>query len=562
MKKISITLFYLLLACFVQAQIVEFPYSEGFDDNLFPPEGWDSYPLVSGDMEFVRVTAGEWPECLPHDGSTAMAQYNSFNASAGEEAVLITPELMLDDDNVVRFWFFRSQDPSNNRRDKIEVYYNSSPELTGATFLDSVNRAVNFYPEVAFEDWYQYEFSFNHPGSTYIIFKAKSAYGWKMYLDDIEINTSTIDTDPPEVISLEGTQVYAQQEMELLLRVRDDSGMPETLQGEATIEGTTVAVVMTKINAGRGDYLYSGTIAGQPDHTEGVISFYLVDEVGNDAMSDFYTIRWDWVRPIFEEGFEGEAFPPEGWTRTGEPLTWLTWDDYGYLNYIDSDGAEWDVYPPEGERQAAVEWDFQGNDQDEWLISPEISIAENAALTFKTFCRLYSYDYDEYRVEVSTDGFTWNTIWSADDYEPGVTNYDEEISLSLNEFLGQDIRIAWHAYNLMGTNLWYSWFIDEVKVRATDTLVGVSEIPARAVASLSPNPFHQQAKLSFELDKPGTTMLTVFTMSGNVILEKQYEFTGTGTQTIVLSGQEIPAGFYVYELKTATRSVRGRFVKQ
>jgi len=106
MKRISFYALLTILALTTQAQITEFPYNQGFEDQVFPPEGWVEYPVVAGDMEFVRVTEGEWPECLPHDGSLGMAQYNSFNASAGEEAILMSPELMLTEDNVLRFWFF------------------------------------------------------------------------------------------------------------------------------------------------------------------------------------------------------------------------------------------------------------------------------------------------------------------------------------------------------------------------------------------------------------------------------------------------------------------------
>jgi len=474
MKRFCILLLLAIFTASTQAQINEFPYNEGFEEIEFPPSGWISYPIVPGDMEFVRVTEGQWPECLPHDGSTAMAQYNSFNASIGEEAVLFSPEMILTNDNVLRFWFFRSEDPSNNRYDKIEVYYNSSPDLEGAVFLDSINRAVNFYPVVNVENWYQYEFGFDHPGSTYIIFKAISAYGWKMYLDDIEVNTNSIDVDPPTVISLDGTQVYAQQPMTLELVVRDVSDMPETLEGEVTINGGIWVLEMTKTNGTQGDFTYQGFIPGQSDHTEGDIRFWLIDELENAAWSEYYTLHWDWIQPIMEEGFEGEDFPPENWTLLGQPLTWLTWDDYGLVYYTDSDGVEWEVNPPQGQRQAAVEWDFQGNDQNEWMISPQVTITENAVLTFKTFVRQGSYDYDEYLVRISTDAFNWDNLWSASDYPAGVSNYNEDISLSLDAYVGEEVRLAWQAYNLYGTNLWYSWFVDDVKIRATDTIVGIN----------------------------------------------------------------------------------------
>ncbi|MBK9358556.1 MAG: T9SS type A sorting domain-containing protein [Bacteroidales bacterium] len=562
MKRVYLLL--LVAGCVLQlnAQITEFPWNEGFEDLQFPPTGWTGYPIVAGDMEFVRATEGEWPECLPHDGSEAMAKYGSFNASAGEQAVLISPEMMLTDDNVLRFWFFRSEDPSNNRHDKIEVYYNTSPGLAGATFLDSVSRAMNFYPVVSQEGWYQYEFAFDHPGSTYIIFKAISAYGWNMYLDDVEVNTSSIDQDPPVVISLGGTQVYAQQPMNLKLVVRDVSDMPETLDGELTINGQTQIVVMTKTNGSQGDFTYEGIIAGQPDHTQGDIRFWLTDEFNNNAWSGYFTLHWDWIQPILEEGFEGEVFPPANWTVTGEPLTWLSWDDYGMVYYTDSDEEEWEVFPPEGERQAAVEWDFQGNAQDEWLISPEVPVTVNSVLTFKTFVRLRSYDYDEFLVKVSSDGFNWETLWSAYDHPAGVSSYEDDIALSLNNYVGEEIRIAWHAYNLYGTNLWYSWFVDDVKIRVTDTITGVNQTHDLPNNRAYPNPFTAGVTIDFHMTGPGPVSLCVFNCTGAKVYDRVMSLSGKGRNEILIDGTDWTSGLYFYQLRTPTGTAFGKIIRE
>ena len=564
MKRNYLLLFLAACALQLQAQVTEFPFNEGFEGQQFPPAGWLSYPVVAGDTEFIRVTVGEWPACLPHDGSEAMARYSSFSSRPGKEAVLVSPELTLTEDNVLRLWFYRSEDPSNNRRDKIEVYYNSTSGLDGATFLDSINRAVNFYPIVPEKGWYQYEFSFNHPGSTYIIFKARSAYGWNMYLDDIEVNTSSVDVDPPVVISLEGTQVYAQQPMDLKLIVRDVSNMPETLDGEATINGETMEVVMTKTGGVQGDFTYRATIPGRPDHTRGQIRFWLVDEHNNSTWSDYYELRWDWVKPIFEEGFEGSVFPPENWTVTGGPLTWFSWRSYGMAYYEDSDGVEYEVYPPQGQRQAAVEWDFQGNNQNEWLITPQIAITESAVLTFKTFARLRSYDYDEYLVKASTDGFNWETLWSAYDYPAGVSDYNEDIALSLDSYIGKDVRIAWHASNLYGGNFWYSWFVDDVKIRVTDTLggVGISLMPDFLVSSAFPNPFSTITTIGFQTPGAGAVSLNIFRSDGAVIFGKTLPDLSAGFHEIKIDGNAWPSGIYFYQLRTQSGTSSGKLIRK
>jgi len=378
----------------------------------------------------------------------------------------------------------------------------------------------------------------------------------------VEVTTNSIDIDPPVVISLDGTQVYALQEMNLSLRVRDDSDMPETLSGEATIDGENSEIIMTKISTNRGDYIYEGIIAGQLDHTEGEIRFWLIDGPGNAAWSDYYPLNWDWVQPILEESFEGEVFPPENWTITGQPLTWLTWNDYSVVDYIDSDNVEWEVIPPHGERQAAIEWDFQGNSQDEWMISPLVSIQENAMLTFKTFARLNSYDYDEYLVNVSTDGFTWSTLWSAADYPAGVTDYNEVISLNLSTYAGSDIRIAWRAYNLMGSNVWYSWFVDDVKIRTTDTIVGINKTNESLISLAKPNPFTSFTQLNFQIQKTSSVTLSVFSNNGNRVISKTYPKFLPGYQSIKVDGRELPPGFYYYQITTDEGTFSGKLIRK
>lgn len=562
MKQVYTLIVLLMFGFNLQSQITEFPYYQGFEDDVFPPANWTSYPIIEGDMEFERVSVGEWPECLPHDGSAAMAQYNSFSASIGEEAVLISPELILTNDNSLRFWFYRSEDPSNNRHDKIEVYYNTQPNLEGAVFLDSISRAINFYPQVSFEDWYEYEFNFDNEGSTYIIFKAISAYGWKMFLDDIEIDNNSIDTEPPFIVSLDGTQVYANQEMNLKLRVRDDSDMPETLTGELIINGETTEVIMSNVTPLRGDYFYEGTISGQPNHTEGEIRFWLADNQENSIWSEYYTLHWDWVQPLLKEGFEGETFPPENWTITGQPLTWLTWDDYGVVYYTDSDNVEYEVSPPEGERQAAVEWDFQGNVQNEWMISPLVALTEDAALSFKTFVRYNSYDYDEYFVKITTDGFNWSTIWSAADYPAGVSDYSQNVNISLTDYVGEDIRIAWHAYNSLGTNLWYSWFVDDVKILSTDTIVGINESLSKKISSVYPNPFTNNFNLIFTMNNSGKGLLNIYGSNGSLVISKTFKSLNQGINKINIDGTNLKHGIYFYEFHGTDTFFTGKFVKQ
>jgi hypothetical protein len=209
-----------------------------------------------------------------------------------------------------------------------------------------------------------------------------------------------------------------------------------------------------------------------------------------------------------------------------------------------------------------VEWDFQGNVQDEWLISPIVNIERDEVLTFKTFARLYSYDYDEYMVNISTNGFTWNTVWSAADYPPGVTDYSEDISISLTDYVGSDIRIAWRAYNAMGSNLWYSWFVDDVKIRAVDTLVGIVPMQKPILSQAKPNPFTGNTCINFHQEKPGSGSLILTSTEGKIIIEKKYAYLPAGNQEIIIDGTTLLPGFYIYKLITADGVASGRLVRR
>ena len=231
------------------------------------------------------------------------------------------------------------------------------------------------------------------------------------------------------------------------------------------------------------------------------------------------------------------------------------------VNYIDSYNVEWEVYPPQGERQAAVEWDFQGNVQDEWMISPLVSITEAATLSFNTFVRLSSSDWDEYLVKVTTDGFNWSTIWSAADYPAGVSDYNDKIELNLEEYIGSEIRVAWHAYNLTGTNLWYSWFVDDVKIRINDTLVGIDE--NTQISSIAyPNPFTTSTQVSFNIAVPGKAKFSLFNNEGKKVYEEAQSFVSPGKQVIKIDELFLPSGYYYYEIITNEGVITGKLIRK
>ncbi len=522
--------------------IDQFPLTEGFDGETFPPSGWQNACLV-GDEVFERFTVGEWPMCNPHNGSDAMARYYSYLSDVGDGAMLVSPKMQLSaTDNIVRFWIFRNYN-SWQKSDRINVYYSPTPSVEGATLLGTVHRHTELEPVVEnVDDWYEYSYTFDCPdGYGFVIFEAVSDRGWNLFIDDIFVNSTTVDNDPPAVVSVAGTQQWADTDMEITIRIYDESDVPDEMEATYTIDGQSHNITFHK--SSKSNYDFTGTIPAQPNHTAGEIVFNLEDELGHTATSDSYEIHWDWQRPLLLEGFEGEQFPPQDWMMESANMSWFVWSRVGTTYYTDSDNYEYVVVPKQGVKQAALEWDYtdEAGMQDEHLISPMLTIDRPTALSFETFCH-YGFPYhDHFTVSIlNTNTGMWNEVWDAADLPFGINQYDEKVNIDLSDYQGQNIRIKWRGYNSDASQLWYSWFIDNVKVVPTDTTgVSVDEITMND-AIVYPNPFSNTLTISGE---ETIQNICIFNLLGI----KVDEFT-INNKKAVLDLSELEDGMYIVEI--------------
>ena len=471
-----------------------FPLMEGFDDATFPPMGWQNV-ATNGTYVFERKTSNDWPACNPHDETAAMARYYSYSAPEGWKCSLISPKLHLNaTDNTVRYWIFRNFNNNINRPDRINVYYSPTTNTADGTLLGTVHRNTMMEPVVGENsDWYEYTYTFDSPeGYGFIIFEAESGYGWSLCIDDIYINATSVDNNPPAVVSLKGTQTWADTEMNLSLRVYDESSVPNQMQATYTIDGHSYD--LTLYGGTKANYDFTATLPAQPNHTTASIVFHLVDELGHAADSDPYELHWDWQAPMLHEGFEDEQFPPEGWSIQSLNMSWFSWYRFPAEYATNYFGDEYYVVPPQGTRMAGVEWDEsdEWGPQDEALVTPLLTIDRPAALSFETFCQYGIAEYqDHFKVDVlDTNTGDWNTLWDAVDQPQWVNQFQEPVHIDLSAYQGQNIRLRWRAHNNGSDILTFSWFIDNVKVVATDTTGVVVEesLLDESAVSLYPNP--------------------------------------------------------------------------
>lgn len=528
------------------APVNDFPLEEGFE-NDFVPFGWQNN-ITNGTYAFDRRVSSSTPNAMPHEGSQYMARFYTYTNPEGCSAELVSPKMELSEhDNVVRFWFFRNSNPNINRADRINVYYNSVPRSEGGQLLGTVHRCTYLEPVVTYvDDWYEYAFTFDSPtGYGFIIFEGVSGYGWDLLIDDIFIDNSSIDTNPPTIVSVSGNQTYADTEMNLTLRVHDASSMPSTLAATYTIWGVTHDLTFTR--SGKGNYDYTATIPAYDNHTHGTLTVQLVDALGNSALSEEIPIRWDYQRPLLYETFEECSLYglPEDWTTDGNP-TWWDWSFQGTVYYTDYYEEDFVVSPHRGNKQAVLEWDSSDSPsaQDQTLITPVLTITRPTVLQFWTWVQYGTDGYDRFVVRVyDTYNGTWDDKWDAADMPYGQINaYDEPVSINLDEYIGRNIKIGFRGYNTMGDFLAFDWFVDDVKVVPTDTTdVNVNEM-ANLKFNVYPNPAKDKVVIEAQSSIQQVTLMGI---KGELLEDRK-----TNANKVELNLEGYSKGVYIVRVVT------------
>ena len=188
-----------------------------------------------------------------------------------------------------------------------------------------------------------------------------------------------------------------------------------------------------------------------------------------DPENHFVSLQWEPPNALpgtFSQGFEGEVFPPPGWSRItsntsppGADGLSPTWSRLGSINT-----TELPATPPQGLWQAGLGWDT--GHQDEWLISPLFNCPWGATLSFSSYHYGGSGAGDHYYVKCSNDGgLTWSILWDASEQHLGITHYTPHVRIDLSSYFGQEIMLAWQAVDPPDNEgLWHPWFIDDVRI--------------------------------------------------------------------------------------------------
>lgn len=247
--------------------------------------------------------------------------------------------------------------------------------------------------------------------------------------------------------------------------------------------------------------------------------------------------------PILSEGFEGSQFPPAGWSRESINMSMYTWFRGAALYTTDWWGNHYHVVPPQGVRMAALESDIneEWGPQDECLITPMITLERPAVLTFETFCQYGLSQYrDHYQVDVLDATGSWTTLWDAVEQPNAWLNqFEEPVSIDLSAYQGQDIKLRFRGYNEAGEVLTYSWFVDDVKVLATDTIPdAVNEMALQT--RIYPNPVNDLMTIQSTTAMQQVCIYNILGIKVKEVIVRDKE--------AIIDLTKLPSGLYMVEV--------------
>jgi hypothetical protein len=173
--------------------------NESFESE-FTPAGW-SEVITSGsnpDWSFVSYTSS--PNCTANEGSF-MAKFNSFSCASGSKARLYTNALNLSGTGYKLTFYMFHEDGWASANDYIQVQYS----VNGASW----NQLQNIFRNNGDLGWTKHTIdlsAYDNSPVFYISFVGVSAYGYNMYIDQVQIcnncATSNLSTSLVNIKSL------------------------------------------------------------------------------------------------------------------------------------------------------------------------------------------------------------------------------------------------------------------------------------------------------------------------------------------------------------------------
>lgn len=539
-----------------------FETADGFPSNASTPTTnqlgacWRNEATVQTGSNSTRV----WGTSTSYkkNGSQSLTLPDKGSSSNPAKTMLVFPAMNFTSANgyVVSFWVYRNGSSSNPEGFKV---YASDTDTIGANAVELGHYSRNYgiaYPQVeSTSNWYYYETDpITMTGTTYIIFEGQSYYGSATYVDDVTIkiaptcfipteahaevldaNNATISWTPDPLNAAGGSYSILDAEHNVVPGADQLTGTSFSLSGLNPETNYTYYVRTNCSNSEENVDLVEVNFSTPADCAAPVLG----DDAFTNVSAHQATVSWTgfasnnefvvsyrsaaYLDGITEEF--GATSIPEGWKmytgllvgNTAE-LSEATYGwSFGSGNGVFDNHARVNIY----------------STYQRWLVTPAITIPNNAVLDFDMALTAYSGNLsapattgtdDKFIVLISTDNKStwttlreWNNSGSAYVYnEIANSATGENVNIDLSSFAGQSAYIAFYGESTE-SNADNNLHIDNVAIGTA--------IPAGAWQTVSPNPTTTSTTLT------DLTAETPYEVKVNGICTGTQEETGSAIQS-------------------------------
>ena len=390
-------------------------------------------------------------------------------------------------------------------------------------------------------------------------------------IDDVEILMFN-DESAPEFVSLKGNYAYCGDDMNLLLCVSDETGVPNTIEAVYDV-GDGEEVLMMNLETEKDDYYYSGIIPSQSVPITTSITFHLSDTASPSNECEIVkTILWKNSSYYIADGFEDyepfslDFYPWQSLDLDGSATFGITDAEFPNQGYTGS----FIVFNPSlVSPELDEEWEAHGGDaylacfaatdgiNNDWLISPKVSIGEKYKLKFWAKSVTDAFGLERFKVGISNTGIeaTDFEIISEGEYVEAFSEWTE-YSLDLEPYAGRsDCYIG---INCISSDA-FCFMVDDFEISDGS---GVEEvIPESTVLYQNyPNPFNPITTINFFNSNATSIKLSVFNSKGELVQSLIDRNMQTGNHSIAFNAANLNSGVYYYTLETSTRSVTKKMI--
>jgi len=168
---------------------------------------------------------------------------------------------------------------------------------------NSSNSEISTWTELYSIDdqWKKYEFDLTPFAGQDI--KIEWDHYYNNIYDPVEFNTYCIDDvlvytipdmEGSNIDFITGNSAELNEDMNLVIEFNDTSGIDE-VTADYSIEGESDTIILYPV---KGTYSYTGTIPARDHVCDGIVSFKIVDTVGNETISEGHSINWGTGGPV------------------------------------------------------------------------------------------------------------------------------------------------------------------------------------------------------------------------------------------------------------------------